>query len=266
MVAAAVCAFLWGALDGPPRGVGHWAAAHPGPARTTTQIALPRSIAPQTRPASHAPLVRLAVHPEKGGAPVPIPAPGCAKRCQRVLGITGTLGAGKGTIVDMLSKEENYTHYSVRAYLIDCLQEKGLPVNRDTMTQLANDLRAANTPAFIVEQLHRRAVRDGGDCIIESIRTVGEVTALRALGNFHLLAVDADPRVRYERAFARGSETDSVSFETFLANEQREMANTDPNKQNLAACMGMADFRFDNSGTQDELFRQVREALASIGR
>lgn len=36
-----------------------------------------------------------------------------------------------------------------------------------------------------------------------SIRTVGEVTALRALGNFHLLAVDADPRVRYERAFAR---------------------------------------------------------------
>lgn len=47
-----------------------------------------------------------------------------------------TLGAGKGTIVDMLSKEENYTHYSVRAYLIDCLQEKGLPVNRDTMTQV----------------------------------------------------------------------------------------------------------------------------------
>jgi hypothetical protein len=30
-----------------------------------------------------------------------------------------------------------------------------------------------------VEQLHREAVRIGKDCIIESIRTVGEVKALR---------------------------------------------------------------------------------------
>jgi hypothetical protein len=31
--------------------------------------------------------------------------------------------------------------------------------------------------------------------------------------------------LRYERAFARASETDSVTFETFMANEQREMNN-----------------------------------------
>jgi dephospho-CoA kinase len=189
----------------------------------------------------------------------------CApKVCQRVVGITGTLGAGKGTIVDLLTKEEGFVHYSVRSYLIECIEQRGMPVNRDSMTQVANELRAANSPSYIVEQLHNKAVVEGKDCIIESIRTVGEVNALRALGNFYLLAVDADPATRYDRAFARGSETDSVSFETFISNEQREMGSDDPNKQNLGACMKLADFKFNNDGTEEELYQQVRKALKEM--
>ena len=32
-----------------------------------------------------------------------------------IIGITGTLGAGKGTIVDYLVKQKGFVHYSVRA-------------------------------------------------------------------------------------------------------------------------------------------------------
>ena len=39
------------------------------------------------------------------------------------IGITGTLGAGKGTIVEYLQKEKGFSHYSVRAFLTD---EEGL--------------------------------------------------------------------------------------------------------------------------------------------
>ena len=37
-----------------------------------------------------------------------------------IIGITGTLGAGKGTVVDFL-KEKGFRHFSVRDYLIKIL-------------------------------------------------------------------------------------------------------------------------------------------------
>lgn len=182
----------------------------------------------------------------------------------KIIGITGTLGAGKGTIVDYLVKHRGFTHYSVRSYLGRIIKARGLEANRDTMVAVANELRAQNSPSFIAEELYREAVESGTDCIIESIRTVGEIQSLRARGNFHLFAVDADQELRYQRIVERASETDRVSFDTFRMNEEREMTATDPNKQNLSACMKLADFRFENNGSFEELYRQIDAALQQI--
>jgi dephospho-CoA kinase len=182
----------------------------------------------------------------------------------KIIGITGTLGAGKGTIVDYLTKHHGFAHFSVRDYLSRVIKARGLQVNRDTLVAVANELRAANTPSFIAEELYKEAKASGMNCIIESIRTVGEVTALRAKGNFSLFAVDADQQLRYGRIVERASETDRVSFETFVDNENREMNSTDPNKQNLAACMQLADHRFVNNGSFNELYKQVDAVLEHI--
>lgn len=180
------------------------------------------------------------------------------------IGITGTLGAGKGTIVDYLIEKKGFVHYSVRAYLTEEIKRRGLEVNRDTMTMVGNDLRATHTPSYIVEQLYERAQASGKNCIIESVRTPGEVAALRGKPNFYLFAIDADPKVRYERIVIRGSETDHVSYETFIANEQREMTSDDPNKQNLKVCIEQADYVFDNGGSIEDLRAKVEEVLQQI--
>ena len=90
-----------------------------------------------------------------------------------IIGITGTLGAGKGTIVDYLVQKKGYVHYSVRAFLSEEVKRRGLEVNRDTLTSVANDLRANNSPSYIAEQLYDRAYNNGKDAVIESIRTPG---------------------------------------------------------------------------------------------
>jgi len=179
----------------------------------------------------------------------------------KIIGITGTLGAGKGTIVDYLTAHHGFQHFSVRGYLIQIIKAAGKEVNRDSLTHTANELRAANSPSFIAEELFKEAEKSGANCIIESIRTVGEVTALKAKGNFKLLSVDTDRRLRYERILLRGSETDQISFETFSANEERELSSNDPNKQNLSACMALADYHFTNNGSYDELYVQLDQIL-----
>ena len=55
----------------------------------------------------------------------------------------------------------------------------------------------------------------------------------------------------------RGSETDKVSREKFRADEEREWANTDPNKQNLKAVMEMADIKLDNTSTLADLHKTL---------
>lgn len=182
----------------------------------------------------------------------------------QVLGITGTLGAGKGTIVEYLIHNFGFRHYSVRALLTEFILERGLQVNRDSMVLVANELRRAHGPSFLVETLYERALQAGQHCVIESIRTPGEVYALRQKGTFVLLAIDADPALRYQRIQARNSETDQISFEVFLENEAREMTSTDPHHQNLRACIELADYLFRNDEDIPALFVQVEEVVSRL--
>ncbi|MBT3405082.1 AAA family ATPase [archaeon] len=180
-----------------------------------------------------------------------------------IIGITGTLGAGKGTIVDYL-KTKGFVHYSVRDFIVDEIKILSLAVNRDNMVLVANKLRAENSPSYIVEKLYESAREDGGLAVIESLRAVGEVEALQSKGKFYLLAVDAEIRKRYERILLRQSKTDNVSFQEFVVNEKREMISNDPAKQNISQCINKADFVFENNGSFEDLEKKVEEVLQDI--
>ena len=181
-----------------------------------------------------------------------------------IIGITGTLGAGKGTIVDYLKGRKDFLHFSARGFIVEEIQRRNLEVNRDTMTEVANELRANNSPSFIIDELYKRAITSGKNCVIESIRTLGEITSLRQKAHFYLFAVDANSKVRFARIVSRKSSTDNVDFETFIENEKREMTSTDPNKQNLSKCIENADYVFNNDGDLGDLHQQIDQVLKEL--
>ncbi len=178
----------------------------------------------------------------------------------KIIGITGTLGAGKGTAVEFL-KKQGFQHYSARDFIVEEIKRRQLPVNRDSMTVVSNDLRKKHSPSYIIDQLYAGAKAVGENAVIESIRTVGEVNSLREKGNFLLLAIDADQKKRYERISGRGSTTDQVSFRKFQQDEAREMESTDPNKQNFSACIALADVLILNNGTVEEFEVKIKDKL-----
>ncbi|MFP4424652.1 MAG: AAA family ATPase [Candidatus Woesearchaeota archaeon] len=175
-----------------------------------------------------------------------------------IIGITGTLGAGKTTIVEYL-KRNGFSHYSVRDFLIEEIKRRDMPINRDSMVTVANDLRQKHSPSYIVEQIYEQA--KGKDAVIESIRTPGEVKALKEHGDFMLLAIDAEMKTRYDRIIARQSETDQISFEKFKADEEREMQSDEEHKQNIAKCIDLSDHRIDNNGSIEDFYNKVEVIL-----
>lgn len=179
-----------------------------------------------------------------------------------IIGITGTIGAGKGTVVEFLITK-GFAHYSVRSFLIKELTKRGKEISRTNMYELANELRAIS-PGYIVEALLKEAHAQSGNSIVESVRSLGEVAALKSYPKTFLFAVDADPKVRYERVKERKSVTDNISFETFLKEEERESTSDNPNEGNLQKCIEKADFVFLNNDSKAELFNEIEKVLVTI--
>jgi dCMP deaminase len=179
-----------------------------------------------------------------------------------IIGITGTLGAGKGTVVEFL-KQNGFSHFSVREYLNEELMKRGLPLSRDNQVIIANQLRELNSSEYIVKKLFEKAKIEGKNSIIESIRTQGEAELIKKEGGY-LLSVDADPKIRYSRIILRHSETDNISFDEFLENEKREMFSINPNHQNLRKCIQMADFSIENDKDIEHLKKQIGEIYRKI--
>ncbi len=182
----------------------------------------------------------------------------------KIIGLTGTNGAGKSTVVDYLVKQRNFEYFSVRDYLTKVLNIQEKEANRDNMRELANTLRKENGGDFIVRELYKNALSIGKDCIIESIRCKGEVESLYKMDDFILLAVCADEKVRFDRILKRSSSTDKIDYETFIKQEKSEMNNSDPFMQNLEFCINNSNFIIDNNYGFDELYAQIDSILKDI--
>ena len=181
-----------------------------------------------------------------------------------VIGITGTAGSGKGTVAQYLVDRYGFKHFSVRDFLIEEIKRRGMEINRDSMINTANELRNRYGAEYIVMELYKKAEKDNCSCIIESIRTVGEVEALKDKGNFILWGIDSPLDIRYERIKKRNNSSDMVSFEKFKEQESKETSSKSKREQNITKCMEMADTIIKNTGSIEDLKKMVDKEIKSL--
>jgi len=179
----------------------------------------------------------------------------------QLIGLTGTHGAGKGTVSSYLMREHGFICVSVSEFLAEEAERRGMTPDRKARGDIANEYRAEGPTALMEATV--ASIPEGSErVILEPQYTEAEVAFVHAKGGM-VIAVDADLRTRYDRVHVRGSAKDDVSFEEFVALE--ELTSDDKDKQNVRAAMVAADIHLMNSGTLQELEAAVREALAKRG-
>lgn len=181
-----------------------------------------------------------------------------------IVGITGTDGAGKGTVVNYLVTKKGFTHYSARNLFEEELVKRGVESNRANMRLVANELRAKHGNDFVVTYyLDMMKNEQKENVVIESIRAIAEANTLKENGGL-LLAVDADQGLRYKRIKGRGSSSDKVSYEEFVTHEKLEMNDPDPNGMQKAKVIEMADYIFMNDKSFVEMGNNIDKFLAKF--
>lgn len=180
-----------------------------------------------------------------------------------IIGITGSFGAGKGTVVEYLTQTKNFHHFSASGFITEEIIKRELPINRDSMIIVANDLRTTFGPSYIIDSLYKRASSQGGKVIIESLRAVAEVRRIKELGGI-VLGIDAEPELRYSRSVVRNSEKDHVTYDKWQEQEQIESNQTDPTKQNIFGSLNESNEVITNNGTVEELHARIEDFLEKL--
>lgn len=179
----------------------------------------------------------------------------------RVIGICGTNGSGKGILCDFLVKYANCKHVSARDLIIEKAKQNGVEVV--TRPQMREFMEKYNREGHSLLDDFLIDCKDEEEIIaFESIRRVSEIKRFRNSGiNFLLVSVDADPKIRFERAILRGSNTDHVTFEEFLIQEQNESNAIEENQMNILKCIELADVKLTNDGNMNKFQDEIKEKL-----
>lgn len=181
-----------------------------------------------------------------------------------IIGLAGTIGSGKGTVVAYL-QEKGFSHYSSSDILKEIVAERGQLQNRKNLSVLADELSSKHVGG-ILHLSHERAEKDGAEnYILEAIHRQNEADYIKSLGGY-VLGVDADVRTRYDRiSKRREGEKDNVSFDQFLADAEREDEGKAGGLPNIKAVLRNADFIIQNDSTLEELHAQIDQVLEKIG-
>ncbi len=177
-----------------------------------------------------------------------------------IIGLTGTNAAGKTTIARYLEKR-GFAYSSLSDELRDILKFRGLEANRDNLVSIGNEMRQKYGKGYLAERILRRM---DGDTVVDSIRNLGEVDALRKTNDFFLLSIDAPMEIRYHRAKERGRTGDGETLQDFMEKEAREMKG-EKHVQQVEACMLESDFNIINASNLQTLYWQLETIQKKMG-
>jgi dephospho-CoA kinase len=191
----------------------------------------------------------------------------------QIIGVAGTNGSGKDVLMEFLSAKYEYLFVSATDLLAAELQKRGEPTDREHKAALSAEWRREGGMGVIVQKAYETWEQQASTyegLVVGSLRHPGEADVIHEIGGT-MIWLDADPRIRYERITGamragRGHE-DNVSFEEFLAHEEREMHPVgDAATLHMAAVKERCDVFIDNGGEDITAFQTDVEKQLNLTR
>lgn len=182
-----------------------------------------------------------------------------------IIGMTGSVSAGKETLVGFLRKK-CFEYFITSDLLKEELEKRGVGITRKSMQDLGDELREKHGAEVLMKMLLEK-ININENSILDSMRNPKEVEFLRNnLDNFILIAVDAPREIRFKRLLSRGKFSDPKNWEDFLKMDARDRSDPDnPLGQQVGKCIAMADHVLINEGTIEEMEKKVGDLCRKLG-
>jgi dephospho-CoA kinase len=175
-----------------------------------------------------------------------------------ILGFVGPIASGKGTACRYLKERYQAETYRFSTMLYDILNRVNIETNRENLQKVSSVLREtfgddlmAKTIAHDVTQAQSEVVS------VDGVRREPDIKYLKQIPGFFLVAINAEPKTRYERLIKRGEKPDdnTKTYEQFLEDDKKEA------ERQIIGVAAKADFKIDNNGSIEELHNQIEKII-----
>ncbi len=171
-----------------------------------------------------------------------------------IFGVTGEMASGKGVVAKYLSEKYGARTYKYSSLLRELLDTADIEKSRKNLSILGTKIREMFGRYAMTDVLIWRVLNSEEKIIVvEGIRHKDEVEAWKRLKNFVLVAVEADPKIRYERLTVRNENSGDAekTFEEFKRDS--EMGTEEQIIETIAA----ADEKISNNATLENFLSQI---------
>ncbi len=189
----------------------------------------------------------------------------------KIIGISGTNGAGKDTLGHFLADSYNYLFISITDILRDECRKRGITVGRENLRMVSAEWRRENGLGVLVDKAiseFEKATTKYSGLAIASLRNPGEADRIHELNGL-VVWLDTNPKIRYDRIISSptfiSSRSDEfpATFEDFLTQEEAEMTHSgDEATLSMSAVKDKADIIiFNDTNDIKEFADKVISAL-----
>ena len=178
-----------------------------------------------------------------------------------IIGLTGIIGCGKGTIAKLLV-EKGFVYSSLSDVIRDEISSKNEVITRERLTRTAKELRNKGGPGIFAKMLISK-LDSNKNLIVDSFRHPDEIKLFKkTFNNFLLINVSAPLPVCLNRIITRNRENDPRTLDELKAQLDKE--NND-NNQRMNDTINLADITIENDSTLEELKNKISSLLKEKG-
>jgi len=169
-----------------------------------------------------------------------------------IIGLVGEKLAGKDVIANYLVDRYEASHFRFTHILDAILEELNLPVSRKNEIDLGLGLRKVFGEHVLVNALEKRVKEAWTKIIVVNGIRMDEMEVVKGWGA-KTIYVTAPIQTRFERYNHRHEKTDDAQMDM----EQFRRQEDGPTEVRIPELGGKADFKIDNTGSLEELYRKV---------
>lgn len=183
---------------------------------------------------------------------------------KKIYGLVGPIASGKGTVAEIL-KEKGYSIYSLSDRIREEITKRGLEITRETLNKVSNELRETLGTDILAVKTAEIIENDNPELVaIDAIRNPAEVNFVKQKFGAKIIGIVAPQKKRYEFFKNRNINKAGVSsWEEFKDLDDRELSQEGSYRQQVKACLKLADTVIDNNGTLIELKQKINTLLST---
>ncbi|QQR84082.1 AAA family ATPase [Candidatus Peregrinibacteria bacterium] len=175
-----------------------------------------------------------------------------------IIGLTGSMGAGKGEVVKILEKE-GFQYITLSMMVREEARKRGVPEEREQLMEVGNDLRETEGLGVLAKRALEKIQASGTDkWVVDGIRNPAEIDELKKHDGVIIVGLEANRDLLVERILKRARPSDAKTPDEILRKIERELSEGESLAgQQVGKCMQKTDVTLVNEGTLEELEKTV---------